>query len=346
MSGASLLAQTESLSLVEQIIQLTVQGLSLGGIYALIALGFVIIYKSTEVINFAHGGLMLLGTYLLFSLVAGVIPSGASTPGGEANSNLPEWLAWWLDIPIAWRFALSVLIAALLVGLFGVFIERTLLHRMVGQPIFAVVLITLGLELVISTSIQVLWGPQQKVLSSPFPPTSVLRIGDIAIQWANIWAIVAMIVAVFGFFVFFKYTRYGVAMRATAFDQEASMAMGIKTTTVFAIAWAFAGILAAVAGAFYAPTRLSGFITLAPVRFAALNAFPAAILGGLDSLGGAVVGGLSIGVAQVLSARWLNPIFLELDLPNFHLVFPYILMIGVLLVRPFGLFGTPEVRRV
>lgn len=346
MSGAILLAQTEQLSLIEQIIQLTVQGLSLGAIYALIALGFVIIYKSTEVINFAHGGLMLLGTYVLFSLITGVIPTGSNTPAGEANSNLPEGLAWWLDIPIAWRFALSVVIAALIIGLFGVFIERTLLHKMVGQPIFAVVLITLGLELVISTSVQVLWGPQQKVLSSPFPPTSVLKVGNISIQWANIWAILAMLVAVLAFFAFFKYTRYGVAMRATAFDQEASMAMGIKTTTVFAIAWAFAGILAVVAGAFFVPTRLSGFITIAPVRFAALNAFPAAILGGLDSPGGAVIGGLSIGVAQVLSARWLNPIFLEWNLPNFHLVFPYLLMIGVLLIRPYGLFGTPEVRRV
>lgn len=346
MTGAVVLAQVEQLSTFDQIIQLIVQGLSLGAIYALIALGFVIIYKSTEVINFAHGGLMLLGTYVLFSLVAGVIPTGANTPGGQANSNLPDWLSWWLEIPIAGRFALSVLIAALLIGLFGVLIERTLLHRMVGQPIFAVVLITLGLELVISTAVQVLWGPQQKILSSPFPPTSVLKVGNVSIQWANIWAILAMLVAVGAFFAFFKYTRFGVAMRATAFDQEASMAMGIKPTSVFAIAWAFAGILAAVAGAFFVPTRLSGFITISPVRFAALNAFPAAILGGLDSPGGAVVGGLSIGVAQVLSARWLNPIFLDLDLPNFHLVFPYILMIGVLLIRPYGLFGTPEVRRV
>jgi branched-chain amino acid transport system permease protein len=217
---------------------------------------------------------------------------------------------------------------------------------MVGQPVFAVVLITLGLELALSTGVQVVWGPQQKVLSSPWSPTSVARLGNVSMQWSNIWAILAVGIVVVLFFLFFKYTRYGVAMRATAFDQESAMAMGIKTTTVFALAWAIAGVLAAIAGAFFVPTRLSGFITLTPVRFAALNAFPAAILGGLDSPGGAVVGGLTIGVIQVLSARWLNPIFLEFQFPNFHLVFPYLLMIAVLLVRPYGLFGTAEVRRV
>lgn len=346
MSGAVLFAQVQQVNLPEQIVQLTIQGLSLGSIYALIALGFVIVYKSTEVINFAHGGLMLLGTYLMFSIASGVIPSGANTPAGSTTSNLPDALLWWLDLPVGWRFGISLVVAAALVGLFGVFIERTLLHKMVGQPVFAVVLITLGLELAISTTVQVLWGPQQKVLPSPFPPNSVFRVGNIGIQWANVWAIIVMAVVVGAFFLFFKYTRFGLAIRATAFDQEASMAMGIKTTTVFATAWALAGVLAAIAGAFFVPTRLSGFITLTPVRFSVLNAIPAAILGGLDSPGGAVVGGLAIGVAQVLSARWLNPILLALDLPNFHLVFPYVLMITVLLVRPFGLFGTPEVRRV
>ena len=341
-----LLAQVSQLSPIEAVLQLTIQGLGLGAIYALIALGFVIVYKATEVINFAHGALLLLGTYIVFSLMAGVLPSGADTPVGQQNSNFPEWLQWWLDIPLAWRFGLSIVIAAALVGLFGVLIERTVLHKMVGQPVFAVVLITLGLELAIATTIQVLWSPQQKVLPSPLPPLKTLQIGDIFIQWANIWAMIAMVVCVLAFFTFFRYSRFGVAIRATALDQEAAMAMGIKTTTIFAIAWGIAGVLAAIAGAFFVPARLAGFITLTPVRFAALAAFPAAILGGLDSPGGAVVGGLTIGVAQVLSARYLNPIFLELDLPNFHLVFPYVIMIGILLIRPYGLFGTAEVRRV
>ena len=346
IASAAVLAQIQQLTLTEEIAQLTLQGLGLGAIYALIALGFVIVYKATEVLNFAHGGLMLLGTYIVFTLMAGVFPSGADTPASGLSPNFPSWLQWWLDIPLEWRFALAILVAAIIVGFLGVLIERTILRRMVAQPVFAVVLITLGIELIIATLIQVLWSPQQKVLTSPLPPASSLQIGNIAVQWANIWAFIAMAISVIAVFAFFKYSRFGVAMRATAFDQEASMAMGIKTSTVFALAWAIAGVLAVIAGAFYVPARLAGFISLTPVRFAALNAFPAAILGGLDSPGGAVLGGLTIGVAQVLSARWLNPIFLDWQLPNFHLVFPYLLMILVLLIRPYGMFGTPEVRRV
>ncbi len=338
-----MLAQATRLSTIEELMQLTVQGLGLGAIYALIAIGFVIVYKATEVINFAHGALMLLGTYIVFSLMAGVLPKGAETPQG---ANFPEWLQWWLDIPLGPRFALAILVAATLVGLFGVLIERSVLHKMVGQPVFAVVLITLGLELAIATAVQVIWSPQQKVLPSPLPPASKIEVGAISIQWANIWAVVALAVCALAFFAFFKYSKYGVAMRATAHDQEAAMSMGIKTTTIFAIAWAIAGVLAAIAGALFVPARLAGFITLTPVRFAALSAFPAAILGGLDSPGGAVVGGLGIGVAQVLSARYLNPFFLDLNFANFHLIFPYLLMIVILMIRPYGLFGTVEVRRV
>ena len=346
IASAAVLAQVQQLTLMEEIAQLTLQGLGLGAIYALIALGFVIVYKATEVINFAHGGLMLLGTYIVFTLMAGVFPSGADTPAGQQSSNFPSWLQWWLEIPLGWRFALTILVAAIIVGFVGVLIERTVLRRMVAQPVFAVVLITLGIELIIATTVQVLWSPQQKVLPSPLPPALSLQIGNIAIQWANIWAFIAMAISVVAVFAFFRYSRFGVALRATAFDQEAAMAMGIKTSTIFAIAWAMAGVLAVIAAAFFVPARLAGFIALTPVRFAALAAFPAAILGGLDSPGGAVIGGLTIGVAQVLSARWLNPIFLEWDLPNFHLVFPYVLMILILLIRPYGLFGTPEVRRV
>ncbi|NIN68827.1 MAG: branched-chain amino acid ABC transporter permease [Anaerolineae bacterium] len=306
----------------------------------------MIVYKATEVINFAHGGLMLLGTYVAFTLISGVLPSGATTPTGPPNSNFPEWLAWWLELPLPWRYGLSIVVAGVVVGLFGVLVERSMLHKMVGQPVFAVVLITLGLELAIATTVQVLWSPQDKVFPSPWSPLSRVQIGDIAIQWSSIWAVIAMAICVLAFFAFFKYSKLGVAMRATAHDQEAAMSMGIKTTTIFAIAWAIAGVLAAIAGALYVPTRLAGLLTLTPVRFSALAAFPAAILGGLDSPGGAVVGGLSIGVAQVLSVRYLNPFFLELQLPNFHVIFPYLLMIAILLVKPYGLFGSAEVRRV
>ena len=347
MDVTAIVAQAGSLSLFEEIIQLGVRGLGLGAIYALIALGFVIIYKATEVINFSHGALLLLGTYITFSLVSGSYPAMLQTPsGGQAGGNFPAALSWWVDLPIMFRFSFSVVIAMVIVGTLGIIIERTTLRWMIGRPVFAIVLITLGLELVISTAVSILWNPQQKVLTSPWSPLSVVRFGDIAIQWSNLWVIIITSVVFLLFLLFFRYSKFGVAMRATAFDQEAAMAMGIKTSTVFAIAWAIGGAMAALAGALFVPTQLTGFVTLTPVRFAALGAFPAAILGGLDSPGGAIVGGVTIGLAQVYSARWLNPLLADLNLDNFHLIFPYIIMITILLIRPYGLFGTTEVRRV
>ena len=332
--------QAGTQTLAEEILQLTLQGLSLGAIYALIALGFVIIYKATEVINFAHGALMLVGAFVTYTFAAGKFP----TIGGTAD--FPEGLQWWVELPIVWRYTGAVVIATIVVALLGMLTERVVLRPMIGQPVFAVVLITLGVELIFSTGVQVIWGPQQLPSPAPFPPTAVVRLGNIGIPWGSIWTIIVMVVVVLGFFAFFRYSKYGLAMRATSFDQEAAMAMGIKPATVFGLSWAIGGALAAIAGAFYVPTRLAGFLTIGPVRFSALSAFPAAILGGLDSPGGAVIGGLTVGVAQVLSSRYLNPLFLEINLPNFHVVFPYILMIAVLLVKPYGLFGTGEVRRV
>ncbi|MBT8201641.1 MAG: branched-chain amino acid ABC transporter permease [Acidimicrobiia bacterium] len=343
-----IVAQIAQLSTFEEIIQLTLQGLALGAVYALIALGFVIIYKATGVLNFAHGALMLVGVYVTFSLVAGQIPRVWPISGLGQLLPFPEWMSWWTGLHINVRFPISVLLAIVFVALLGMLIERTALRKLVGQPVFAVVLVTLGLELVISTMVQSFWNPLQKAMPTPFPVTASLRIGNLSIQWASVWAIIVMVVVVLGFFAFFKYSKYGVAMRATALDQEAAMAMGIKASTVFGLAWALGGAMAAIAGAMFIPARLAGFISFTTVRFSALNAFPAAILGGLDSPGGAVVGGLGIGVAQVLSTRYLNPVLADLpvSLPNFHLVFPYVLMLLVLLVRPYGLFGTEEVRRV
>ncbi len=228
MDAGVLIAQVQTLSLSEEIVQLTIRGLALGAIYALIALGFVIIYKATEVINFAHGALMLFGTHIIFTLVSGQYPRlWPLTDLGQLLA-FPTWLDWWTALDIKLRFPLAVALAAVVVAGLGILIERTALRKMIGQPVFAVVLITLGLEVVISTGVQVLWNPQQKGMASPFPPASTLQIGDIAIQWASVWTIIVTAGIVALFFVFFRYSRYGVAIRATAFDQEAAMAMGIK----------------------------------------------------------------------------------------------------------------------
>ncbi|MFQ5947592.1 MAG: branched-chain amino acid ABC transporter permease [Acidimicrobiia bacterium] len=324
-----------------EFLQLAIQGLALGSIYALIALGFVIIYKATEVINFSHGALMLLGAYVTFTFTTAQIPN----PFGDAV-DFPSWLGWWSDLDIKWRFTISVALAVMAVAGVGILIERTILRKMVGQPVFAVILITLGLELVIRTGVQITWNPQQKSFPSPFQAGSSVSVGGVAISTANLFAIGVTLLLVPAFFVFFRYSRFGVAMRATAFDQEAAMSLGIKASTVFAIAWAIAGGLAAVAGAFFVPARLAGFLTITPVAFSALRAFPAAILGGLDSPGGAVLGGIIIGEAEVLTSFYISDDLFDLGFANFHLVLPYVIMIAILLVRPYGLFGTREVRRV
>jgi len=298
---------------MEDFLQLVFAGLALGARYALVALGFVIIYRATGVINFAQGGLVALGAYLAYQF-------------GE-RSGLP--------------FPLAVLAALVVSGLVGVLVERLLLSRMVGQPVFAVVMVTIGLLFVIEQLIPTLWGYEAKNLGDPWG-VETKDVAGLSLAVRDLWTLVLAGAALGGFFLFFRFTRYGLAMRAAAFDQEAALAQGISVRRVVAMSWAIAGIVAALAGVSLA----SGAAAVNPtISFIALAAFPAMILGGLDSPAGAVIGGMVIGVTQTLTAgyqpehaAWLGN--------NFHVVMPYVVMILILLVRPYGLFGTPEVHRL
>lgn len=298
---------------MEDFLQLVFAGLALGARYALVALGFVIIYRATGVINFAQGGLVALGAYLAYQF-------------GE-RSGLP--------------FPLAVLAALVVSGLVGVLVERLLLSRMVGQPVFAVVMVTIGLLFVIEQLIPTLWGYEAKNLGDPWG-VETKDVAGLSLAVRDLWTLVLAGTALGGFFLFFRFTRYGLAMRAAAFDQEAALAQGISVRRVVAMSWAIAGIVAALAGVSLA----SGAAAVNPtISFIALAAFPAMILGGLDSPAGAVIGGMVIGVTQTLTAgyqpehaAWLGN--------NFHVVMPYVVMILILLVRPYGLFGTPEVHRL
>ena len=293
-------------------LQLVIQGIALGAIYALIALGFVVVYKATKVINLAQGELVLLGAYLVYAFNQTALP-----------------------------FAVSVALAVLVMGAVGWGIERTILRRMVGKPAFAVVMITIGLGIVIRQIVAAVWGFEDRLLGEPWA-TSRIGIGDLGVNVTSIVTIGAAGLLLLLFFVFFRFTSAGIGMRATALDQEAALAVGIPVHGVFAQAWMIAGATAAIAGVF-----LVAFpATLQPaIGFTALRAFPAAIVGGLDSAGGAVLGGVLVGLVEVLVqgyqpqvAPWLGN--------NFHVAAAYLLMIGVLVVRPYGLFGTREVERV
>jgi branched-chain amino acid transport system permease protein len=294
-------------------LQLTVQGLALGAVYALVALGFVVIYKATAVINFAQGELMLLGAYLVYTL--------------RAELGLP--------------FVVAVPIAMVLMALVGFGIERAILRRMVGRPTFSVVMITIGLAIVLRQVVTAAFGFDDRLMGDPWG-SSQIAIADVRINVVSIATMAASALLFTLFFVFFRTSRAGVAMRATAFDQEAALAVGIPVRHVYAWSWMIAGATATVAGVFLAafPSSLSPSL-----GFAAFRAFPAAIVGGLDSPGGAILGGLAIGVIEVLVQAYQPLLLPELG-TSLHVVTAYVLMIAVLMVRPYGLFGTREVERV
>jgi len=295
---------------VTEFLQFVYQGVVLGAVYALIALGFVIVYKSSEVINFAHGELVLLGGSFVF--------------------------LWRNQIGLP--FAVALLLAIVIMAGVGLGIERVVLRRMVGRPVFAIVMITLGLAIVIRQIVTSVWGFADRHIDDPFGAT-VYDVGALSVTAASIWTLVATGLVLLGFFIFFRSSKSGVAMRAAAFDQEAALSLGISVRRMTAISWAIAGATATVAGVFIATFPKS----LSPtVGFVALRAFPAAILGGLDSPGGAVIGGLAIGLIEVLTQAY-QPSWLG---NSFHVVAPYAVMVVVLMIRPYGLFGTREVERV
>jgi len=299
---------------VNNFLQLCFAGLALGALYALIALGFVIIYKATGVINFAQGGLVVLGAYLVY------------------NAHI----TWGLPFVLAVAFGIAGCAFA------GALVERTVLRRMVGQPVFAVIMVTIGLLYIIRVGVSTVWGFDQLNLNDPWGIHAV-DVGGIKVAVTDAWTIGLAALVLGLFFAFFRYSRMGVAMRATALDQEAAVAQGISARLVFGVAWAIAGAVATLAGVMLSTSGAGG--VRPDIEFVALLAFPAIILGGLDSPIGAVVGGLVIGITQDLTAGYQHRYASFLG-DGFSAVMPYVVMILILLVRPFGLFGTREVRRV
>jgi branched-chain amino acid transport system permease protein len=212
---------------------------------------------------------------------------------------------------------------------------------MVGKPPFALIMITIGLLFIMQEIVTAIWGFDALNLGDPWG-ISTVEVGKVVIQVADIWAVILAGVVLAAFFAFFRFTSLGLAMRATALDQEAALAQGMSAKRVFASAWAISGAVAALAGVIIA----AGPGGLSPsVQFVALLAFPAIILGGLDSPGGAIVGGVIIGVSQTLTAGYQG-LYAPFFGPNFQTVMPYVVMVAILLIRPYGLFGTREVKRI
>lgn len=290
-------------------LQLVMSGIMTGGIYALIALGFVVVWKATGVFNFAQGEIVMVSAYICWALVVQ------------------------LGLPLGVSFLLTFLIAA---GI-GLLVERFALRPLIGQPVLAAMMVTLALIAVLDGLVTVIWGSRQEVLPDFFP-RQPLHLGSIMISQQLLVGF-GIALALFVLFVlFFQRSKMGLGMRATAEDHQVSMSLGIRVSTSFAMSWVIACIVAAVGGI------LLGSINGVNMNlgFLGLKAFPVVILGGLDSIQGAIVAGLLVGVLEKLATGYIDPFVGG----GFAEIFPFIILLFVLLVRPYGLFGTKKIERI
>ena len=288
---------------------LLIKGLLTGSIYALVALGFVLVYKATGIVNFAQGEMVMFAGFFAAAML------------GEYG--LPTILA----LPLTF----------LAMTLLGVGVERGVLRRMVGRPILGVIMATVGLSYFLRGLAPMLWGPATKALPLPVSddPVDVLGTNVPTVTLVGAGAALALL-AVFGWY--FSRSRMGIALRAVADDQVAAMTVGISVSQVFAVSMATAGIVAAAGGLIWG--NLLGVDTY--LALLGLKVFPVAILGGLDSVKGVLVGGLVVGAVENVAAGYIDP-YVGGGTRDF---IPFVLMLAVLMVRPFGLFGQREIERV
>lgn len=297
-----------------------ITGLGTGSVYALIAVSFVIIFRATGVLNFAQPGLLILGAF--FTSVFAV------------QAGLP--------------FFVGVLLSMTVVALVSATAERIAIRPMIGRPMFSTALVTVGLFTILLVVAFRLFDARSLTVGDPWGLSSFCLVaGDgprcavlVYEYTAGRFVIATVVLALLGWWL--SRSRIGLAMRATSLDQEAALAQGVDVGRMFSLSWAIGGALAALAGALLAA---DGSVVQATDALFALVALPALVLGGIDSFKGAVVGGLLIGVISSLTSSY-QPVYAPWLGPNFENVVPYVVMIVVLLVRPYGLFGTKEVVRV
>lgn len=294
-------------------VQLLFAGVALGAIYALVALGFTVVYRSSRVINFAQGALLALGAFVTSWMVL--------------TENLPFWAAF--------------VAGALITGAVGLLFQLWVVRFAIGRPEFTIVMLTLGLAAIIGAVLPTLFGNNPRSNGDVWG-SSAVHVGHYEFFWVQVWTIAAAVVVLIAYGAFTRFTKYGLAMRSAAMDPEAATAVGIPLRRVYATAWFIAAAVACIGGVFLGGYPNNVNPTMSNI---ALIAFPAIILGGLDSPTGAIVGGFAIGVIQELvqgyqpqHAPWLGN--------DFYLIAPYLVMILVLLIRPYGLFGSRPAERL
>lgn len=290
-------------------LQMLITGVVVGSIYSLVALGFVLIYKASDALNFANGEFVLIGSYICLTLVAVY------------------------KIPFLIAFVLTLLFNALL----GIAVEKVVLRPLTNAPVISVIMATIGLASLLGGIVHMIWGHQTK----SFPPifsSELIRIGDIIISPIYMWSFIIVMILLAIFTVFFKFSKMGLAMRAVADDQMAALSMGISVKSVYAITWGIAALVAAVGGILLG--NINGVD--ASMTVIGLTVLPVVILGGLDSIPGAIVGGFIIGILQSLSVGYLQPIIGG----GIKEVIPFIVVIIILMIKPYGLFGKGGIERV
>lgn len=287
--------------------QFFLTGLSMGSIYALVALGFVLIYKSTSILNLAQGEFLMVGAYICLSLT--------------------------LDLKLNFlaSFALTMVFSVIL----GLLVERLVLRPLIGEPIISIIMVTLGLTYILRGAVIMIWGNDIRQFNI-FPETPI-DLWGVKVTYLYLWSMGISLTLLTFFAVFFKYARTGIFMRAVADHQTAAQSMGISVKRVFALSWCIAAVVSAIGGILIGNIAGVGV----ELSYIGLKVLPAVIFGGLDSILGAIIGGLVVGLLEFLSAGYLDPY-----IPAINEVFPFIVLVLVLMIRPYGLFGIEEIERV
>ena len=292
---------------MEFFIQLLIQGLSVGFLYALAALGFVMIFKSSSVLNFAHGELLAIGAFIFLAFSV------------------------WLKLPIYLSFLLT------LVGTFamGFVIERLFLRPLIGEALIEVIMLTVGLAAMFKGLLLVIFGGNLFNYPDFLPAGLTIRWGAINIPPVYVASFIIGIIflSIFGFF--FKYSSQGIYMRSVADNQPAALSLGVHVRRVFAMSWAIAALVCAISGIILG---IMNGINVHDISVLGLKVFPVVILGGLESIGGAIIGGLIIGILETFTGGYISTSLKE--------VIPYVVLVFILLVKPYGLFGLVEIERV
>jgi branched-chain amino acid transport system permease protein len=292
-------------------LQLVISGLVIGSIYSAVALGFVIIYKATRVVNFAQGELLMVGAYVCYAFLV--------------QMHVPFWAALFLTVLFGMVLAM--------------FVERLILRPMIGEPAISIIMVTIGLSLVLRSVASAIWGTDILVYEPKLFPQEMISFAGVPVSLEFVWCFVLSVFLLVIFSIFFKYSKAGVAMRATAFNQQVAQSMGISVKHIFALSWVISAVVSGIGGVLIG--NING-INNTLYHFG-LKVFPATILGGLDSILGAALGGMIIGILENLSDGICKTYF---DLSGVKEVAPYVILVLILMVKPYGLFGTKEIERV